>query len=322
MRSLRPVTIVLAALLLALLPASLRAQSPAPYAIRIATPGNDGNALAFYAQALGLFAKYGIEPQIQVLRAGGGATIIAGIAGKALDVGESDLMAVGAAREHGVPVTLLAPSYMFRTGDLTSVILTGRNQPVRTAKDLNGKVIGVASLGGIGRMLTTKWLQLGGADLDSIKFVEMPQVAMAAALDRGTIAAAQSGEPNVTAAGDAVRVLASTYGVLGREVQATAWVTSEEWARANPEAARRFVAAIHEAAVWADDPRNRPKSAAILRQWLPFPEGLAEKMHRAYYGQAFELKALQPLLDLGYEQKFLQTHLNARDLISSYAMVK
>lgn len=299
-----------------------RAQAPALIPVRIATPGNDGNALAFYAQALGLFKKYGIDPQIQVIRNGGGATIVAAIAAKALDVGESDLMAIAAAHEHGVSVTLLSPAYMFRSGDLTSVIITAHDSPIHSAKDLNGKTIGVASLGGVGKMLTTKWLADNGADLSSIKFVELPQVSMAAALVRGTIAAAQSGEPNITAAGDDIRVLASTYAAVGGRVQATAWCTSAEWPRSNPDAAKRFVAAIHDAAVWADDPRNHPKSATILSQWLPFPEGLAEKMHRAYYGQAFDVAALQPLLDAGLEYKALQTHVSAHDLISPFALIK
>src|ERR1700744_4520262 len=153
-----------------------RAQSSGLLTVRIATPGNDGNAIAFYAQALGLFKKYGIDAQIQAIRSGGGATILAGIVGKALDVGESDVIGIASAYEHGVPITLLAPSYMFRTGDLTSVIITGRNSGINTAKDLDGKTIGVTSLGGVGRLLTTKWLQNSGADIGTIKFVEIPQI--------------------------------------------------------------------------------------------------------------------------------------------------
>jgi ABC-type nitrate/sulfonate/bicarbonate transport system substrate-binding protein len=302
--------------------ATARGQVAAPYTVRIATPGNDGNALAFYAQALGLFAKYGIDPQIQVIRAGGGSTIIAGIVGNAIDVGESDVIAAATAYEHGVPVTLLAPSYMFRLGDLTSVVLTAADSTVHVAKDLEGKTIGVPSLSGVGRLLTTKWLIVNGVDLSTVKFVEMPQISMAAALARGTIAAAQSGEPNITAAGNDVRILFSTYAVLGKHVQATAWCTTADWARNNPEAARRFAAAIHDAAVWADDPGNHARSAAILQQWLPFPAGLAERMHRAYYGQAFELAALQPLLDAAFELKALQTRVNARDLINQNAGVR
>ena len=226
---------------------------------------------------------------------------------------------IASAYEHGVPITLLAPSYMFRTGDLTSVIITGRDSGIHTAKDLEGKTIGVTSLGGVGRLLTTKWLQTNGADISTIKFVEVPQISMAAALVRGTIAAAQDGEPNVTAAGDDVRVLASTYAAVGKQVQATAWCASADWVRANPEAAKRFTTAIHDAAVWADDPRNHARSATMLQEWLPFANGLAEKMHRAYYGQVFDVNALQPLLDTAVELKALPAKIDVRDLISPLA---
>lgn len=292
------------------------------YALRVGTVGNDGNALAFYAQALGLFKKHGVDVDVQVLRSGGAATVIAAIVGKALEAGEADLINAAAAYEKGIPVTLLAPSYMFRTGDLTSVIMTAKNSAVHGAKDLNGKTVGVASLGGVGRMLTTKWLLDNGADLGTIKFVELPQVSMAAALVRGSIDAAQSGEPNVTAAGDDVRILASTYAAVGNQVQATAWVASADWVRENTEAAKRFVGALHDAAVWGDNPRNHPQSAAILQKWLPFPAGLAERMHRAYYGQSFDIAAMQPLLDFAYAQKSLSTRVSARDLISPVALVR
>jgi ABC-type nitrate/sulfonate/bicarbonate transport system substrate-binding protein len=299
-----------------------RAQTPAPLVLRIGTPGNDGNALAFYAQAQGFFKKRGIDSQIQIARFGAGSGIAAALQGKALDVGEADLVAIAIAREHGVPLTLLAPSYMYRVGDLTSAIVTARNSAIHSAKDLNGKVIGVASLGGVGRMLTTKWLDKNGADVGSIKFIEMPQTSMAAALARGTIDAAQTGEPNITAAGDELRILASTYASLGGQVQATAWCATEDWVKTNPDLAKRFVAAIHEAAVWGDDPRNHEKSAEILRGWVPFQEGLAQKMHRAYYGQAFEVSALQPLLDAALEYKALGSRASAREMISAYAMVR
>jgi NitT/TauT family transport system substrate-binding protein len=300
---------------------SAGAQEPA-YTLRVGTVGNDGNALAFYAQALGLFKKHGVDVDIQVMRSGGAATVISAIVGKALEAGEADIVNAAAAYEKGIPITLLAPSYMFRMGDLTSVIITAKNSPVRTAKDLNGKTVGVASLGGVGRMLTTKWLTDNGADVSTIKFVELPQVSMAAALTRGAIDAAQSGEPNVTAAGDEIRILASTYAAVGNQVQATAWVAGAEWVKANPEAAKRFVAALHDAAVWGDNPRNHAQSAAILQKWLPFPEGLAEKMHRAYYGQTFDLAAMQPLLDFAYAQKSLASRVLARDLISPVALVR
>jgi NitT/TauT family transport system substrate-binding protein len=300
----------------------VRAQAPAPIVLRMGTPGNDGNALAFYAQAMGFFQKHGIDAQIQIARFGAGSAVAAALEGKALDIGEADVVAIALAREHGVALTLLAPSYMYRAGDLTSAIVTAANSSIHSARDLDGKIVGVASLGGVGKMLTTKWLHENGADVGSIKFVEMPQVSMPAALIRGTIDAAQTGEPNITAAGDGLRILASTYAVLGKRIQATAWCATEDWAKNNPEAARQFVAALHEAAAWADDPRNHPKSAEILRQWVPFPEGLAQKMHRAYYGQAFEVSALQPLLDAAFEYKVLQTRASARDMLSRYALVR
>src|ERR1700722_18096138 len=157
-----------------------RAQT-APIVIRIATPGNDGNALCYYAQDLGIYKKYGITSQIQTIRAGSGAGIASAVAGGSVDIGESDITAVANARDHGIPLTLLAPGFMHRGALGTSGVVVAKNAPIHTAKDLNGLTVAVPSLTGPARVSTMKWLEKNGADLTSIKFVEMPQVAMAAA---------------------------------------------------------------------------------------------------------------------------------------------
>jgi NitT/TauT family transport system substrate-binding protein len=301
--------------------APVRAQ-PAPIVLRIATPGNDGNALAFYAQDMGFFKKYGIDGRVQTLRAGSGAGVAAAVAGGAADIGEGDIVAAAAAREHGIAISLLSPSFLHRTAQPITALVVARNSPIRSARDLDAKVIGEPSLTGPAKIATVVWLQKNGADVATIKFVEVPQVNMAAAVARGTIAAAVSNEPSLTATLDEVRPIGDPYGALGDPIQVTAWFATDEWLKANPDAAKRFVSALHETAVWANNPQNYPASGAILQKYTPFPPELLAKMHRATYGETFDPAIMQPLLDAAAEQKSLPNRIAAKDLLSPYALIR
>jgi ABC-type nitrate/sulfonate/bicarbonate transport system substrate-binding protein len=139
---------------------------------------------------------------------------------------------------------------------------------------------------------------------------------------RGTVAAAATTEPNLTAALDDVRPLSYVYNAIGNVVQVTAWFSTEAWAKDNPEAARRFVTAMHETALWANNPRNHAQSGLILQHYISFtPEQLA-KMHRATYGEVFDTALMQPLLDDALDQRSLQERSVAEQLLSPYALVK
>ncbi len=287
--------------------------------VRVATPGNDGNALAYYAYENGTFRKDGIDAQIQTIRAGSGAGIAAAVVGGAVDVGEGDIIAVAAAREHGIPLALIAPSFLHRGPAPVSALVVARASAIRTGADLDGLTIAVPSLTGPAKLATVKCLEKNGTDLGSVKYIELPQTAMAAAIERGTVAAGTTTEPNLAAASDEVRVLGYVYDAIGNPLQVTAWFATEDWIRSNGDVARRFATALRETAAWANKPENHAASAAILQKYTPFPSELLPKMHRASYGEVFDPALMQPLLDVAYEQKSLQKRANARDLLASVA---
>lgn len=290
--------------------------------VRMGTPGNDGNALAYYALENGVFRKDGIAAQIQTIRAGSGAGIAGAVIGGALDVGEGDIIAVAAAREHGLPLLLIAPSFLHRGPAPVSALIVAKTSAIHDGAGLNGATIAVPSLTGPAKLVTVAWLQKNGADPASVKFVELPQTAMAAAIARGTVVAASTTEPNLAAALDDVRVLGYPYDAIGNPLQVSGWFATEDWIRTNPDVARRVVAALRESAVWANDPRNHAASAAILQKYTPFASDLLPKMHRAQYGETFDPAIMQPLLDAAYAQKSLAKPIAARELLSSVAVVR
>jgi NitT/TauT family transport system substrate-binding protein len=309
---------LVAALALALGASVARADAPpALTTIRIVDAGQDVDAQAFYAQDLGIFKKYGIDAQITLIRKGGGAAAVAAIAGGAADIGEGDIVSVANAHQRGISIALLAPSGVFRASAPTTEVIVANGSPIKTGKDLEGKAIALISPEGPSRIATNAWLESSGASLDKVQFIEIPPVNMAAAVDRGTVAAAVINEPSLTAC---CRVLANNFASIGNLWQLNAWYASGDWIVKNPDLARRFALAMHETAIWANKPENHVRSGEILNTYTPFPPDLLPKMNRATYGEILEPKTMQPILDAALKYKAIQSPMPASQIISSAAL--
>jgi NitT/TauT family transport system substrate-binding protein len=297
------------------------ADEPGLTTVRIVDAGQDVDAEAFYAQDLGIFKKYGINADITLIRKGGGAAAVAAIAGGAADVGEGDIVSVANAHQRGIPIVLLAPSGIFRASAPTTEAIVAKDSPIKSGKDLEGKAIALISPEGPSRIATNLWLEKDGADLSKVQFIEIPPVNMAAAVDRGTVAAAVINEPALVASTQTCcRVLANNFTSVGNTWQLNAWYSNADWVTKNPALAHNFAQAIHEAAIWANNPANHAKSGEILSKYTPFPPDLLVKMNRATFGEKLDPKTMQPLLDAALKYKALQAAIPASQLISSAAL--
>jgi NitT/TauT family transport system substrate-binding protein len=312
---------LLAAVALLLTSVSVQgADVPGLTTIRIADAGQDVDAQAFYAQDLGIFKKYGINAEITLLRKGGGAAAVAAVAGGAADIGEGDIISATNAHQRGIPIVLLAPSGIFRATAPTTEVIVAKNSPIQSGKDLEGKSIALISPEGPSRVATNAWLESSGASLDKVSFIELPAVDMAAAVDRGTVAAAVINEPSLVASQSCCRVLANNFQSVGNVWQLNAWYSTAEWVAKNPALARKFAQAMREAAQWANNPANHAKSGEILSKYTPFPPELLSKMNRATYGETLDPKTMQPLLTAALKYKALQTAADPKQVISSAAL--
>jgi NitT/TauT family transport system substrate-binding protein len=285
--------------------------------LRVATPGQDSGALAGYAQEMGYFAKAGLDAQVTRVAKGGGAVVIAAVAGGSYDTGHADLTALCAAYEHGIPVTLLSPSVLYLSAVPNPALIVAKNSPLRSAKDLDGQTIATASLVGVNTMAAQAWLAANGVDPTRVRFIELAQPEMGTALERGTIAAAALAEPNITVAiarGQA-RIFAKIYDSIGPRLMLAAWFSTTDWVKRNAPVARQFVAGMHDAAVWANNPRNHVRSARILQKEDAIPDEVLHSMMRVSYATAFDESTMQPLIDAAAKYKVIPSSVRARDLI-------
>jgi NitT/TauT family transport system substrate-binding protein len=199
----------------------------------------------------------------------------------------------------------------------TPALIVAKNSPLRSAKDLDGQTIAVVSLVGVNTMAAEAWLNANGVDPSRVHFVELAQPEMGTALERGTIAAAALAEPNITVAitrGQA-RLFARIYDSIGSRLMLAGWFSTTDWVKKNPAVAKAFAAAMHEAALWANNPRNHPRSALILQKEDELPDDVLQSMMRVSYATTFDESTMQPLIDAAAKYKVIPSAIRARDLI-------
>lgn len=296
LRALLAAGIVLAAAFL-VTPRTTAADSPA--VIRIETSDYDLSAEPYYGVAAGIFARHGIT--LQFLPAvEGGANMIRDVGANKADIGFSNLISIAGAVQSGAPIVLIAPAGLYERKDPVNAIVVAPNSPIRSAKDLNGKNISSPSgPGSAGALAPAAWLDQNGGDSTSVHFVTgIAPMDLPAALNAGTVAAGEVGDPQLTLLrqrGD-VRVLAAPFDAEGDNYLLAGFVASKDWVRANPDAARRFVAAMTETAHWAN--AHRAETGQLLASRLKLTQAVTDAMSRTEYAETLTPETIQPPLDV------------------------
>lgn len=279
--------------------------------LKIATIPIDAGAEVYYAQDQGFFDKQGLTAKIQSIP--NGAAIASAVASGSLDIGYSNLISLAIAHARGVPVTVIAPAGLYSTNAPTSVCIVAKNSPIKTAKDLDGKIFATNGLRNITEYAPRAWMDKNGGDSKTLKFTEMPLSEMAVALTRGTVDAALSAEPFLTQGKEQTRVLSKCYDGVATNFMIAAYFTTTTWAKAHPELVRKFADAIRATADWAN--KNHAASAAILARETKIAPEVANTMVRSVYPETSDPKLMQPMIDVAAKYGALSAAFPASELI-------
>jgi NitT/TauT family transport system substrate-binding protein len=300
----------IAALAGALLLAPCASGSQTPLSLTVVTSPSDAGGEVYYAKELGIFAKHGLDVEI-IPVANGEAAGAAIISGK-YPIGQGNIVAIATARDHGIPVVVVAPAAIYDAKTPTTGLVVRSNSPLRSGADLAGKTVGAPGLRDIGSIALDAWLRQQGADPSAVRMVEMPSAQLAAALERGTIDAASMIEPYLGAAlTGGNRVLGNPYSAVGARFVIAAYFTTGDWLKAHGATARAFAAAIAETARWAN--ANHAASARILEKYTLIH--LSPAQTRPEYAEKLDPAQLQPLIDAAAKDAVLRTAFPAATLL-------
>jgi NitT/TauT family transport system substrate-binding protein len=204
---------------------------------------------------------------------------------------------VAAMHSKNIPVVVIAPGGEYVSPALShlSGLAVPLNSTVRQAKDLNGKVVGVVSLHGLTQTAASVWIDQNGGDLSTIKFVEVPFPSMAAALANNRVDAVSAADPFMDDVAKVGRFLSYGLDGIGKRFIIASWFATPQWTKDHPDLTGRFVAAMHDTAIWAN--RNPAKTVAILAKHTNMDPAIVAKLTRTHFAEQMTPELLQPLMD-------------------------
>ena len=279
--------------------------------LRVAMPTLDPTAEVFYGVDMGFFDKAGIE--IEMVPLVNGAAIVAAVASGTIDIGVGNALTAEAAFKKGIPITVIAPGAASENSAPSNVLLVLKGSPLKTAADLNGKVIGVSPLRAIGDVATSAWIDKNGGDSSTVKYIEVPFPQAEAVLVQGRADAAFCSEPFITQAKATTRIFANTFSALGDGFLVTAFFAAKPWAQANAPVVARFAATIREIGAWAN--KNPDASADILAKYAKIDPAIVKASVRSRFATTLTPGQLQPTIDASAKYKLLDAAFPAQDLI-------
>ena len=283
------------ALGLALLPYGASAQTqPAPATLKIGVIPIEAAAEAFYAVDMGFFKKQGLDVELQMMN--NGSAIAAAVAGGTLDVGFADTISISSAHARNLPFIYLAPALLNSYTAPTLAVLVNGSGPIHEAKDLDGKTIAVNGINNITMVPVEAWIDRSGGNSKTVKWIELPIPAQNDAVLNGKVGAAIIGEPFITfGVAKGLRPIYMDKNAIAPRFALAGFMTTKDWAVKNPAVAAKFIAAIKEAAQWANT--NRSASSAILAKYTKLPLPVVERMKRGQYAEALLASDFQPVID-------------------------
>jgi NitT/TauT family transport system substrate-binding protein len=290
----------------------LPAPGAAADAIRVIGLPIDTGLEVQYAQAAGIVEKSGLSVSVQNMYAG--AAVQAAIAGGAADVGLTNVSSLATARDKGLPVVMVAGGGLYSSKAPTSVLMVANDSSLKTARDLNGKIIAVNGLKSISQVGPQAWIDKNGGDSSTAKFVDMPFAEMPQALATHRIDAALIAEPQATQAKKDARVFADPYDAIGSSFMITCWFSTAQWVAANTDLARKFAAMIYRTAAWSNT--HQAQTGVVLIGVTKLDLAIARTMPRVTFAENADLPALKPHLDAAYKYGLTSKPVAPQDLLA------
>jgi NitT/TauT family transport system substrate-binding protein len=280
--------------------------------LRFGAAGSESFDEAFLLVDGGFLSRAGVAGEAELLT--NGPRITEAILGGSMDIGMSDILQLANAVNHGFPLGFFAGGSVYNTDAPTTVLCVAANGPIRTAKDLTGKTIGLQGLKTLAEVSTREWLRTRDVDPDKINFIEIGPALAVPTLLRGTVDAAVVSEPFVSAGGDEIRRFGKPYDTVAKQFYISAFYAKRDWLAKNDATARKVQQAIYATARWTNT--HHDASAVLLSKRLKMEPDRLKKMTRATFSTGLDPNLMQPVLNIATKYGLLEKPVDAATLIA------
>jgi len=286
--------------------------------IHVAGPPIDDYKPVYYAIQSGLFKKYGLN--VEATNTQSGSAALAAVVGGSMQVAFTSLPAVLQAHLRGVAFKVVAPAQWYLSDAPTAMLIVKKDGPVQSGRDLNGKTIATSSLRDLNQTASLAWIDANGGDSKSVRMIELPSSAIAAAIEDGRIDAATIADPFLSAAVNSgkARVLAHSYDAIGKRFETSVYVSMDDFVQSHQDAMQRFARAMHESIVYTNT--HLSETVNLVASYSGVEPAVVAKTIRAIDPEYVDPRNLQPMIDIGVKYGLIDHGFDANDLIASTAL--
>ena len=291
------------------------AQTPALRALSVASAQDSDAVACLYAQEAGLFRKVGLD--VTLTPNASGSAVASSVIGGAVDIGKSSLTALITAFSKGIQIVLVAPSALYNVESPVTGTIVRADSPLRSARELNGKIVAVQSVRGSLQLATMAWVDKNGGDSSTIHFLELPPSAGLIALDSGRVDACTLANPYLTQAVSEkkARVLGWSSEAIAKRFLLTAYFTTKAFAVANADAVAHFAQAMAASAAYLNT--HQAETVDLVARFTGALPDVVKSIPRETFATTLEARDVQPYIDASVKYKFIPEHIDAAALIAA-----
>lgn len=229
---------------------------------------------AWVAKDKGIFDKNGLDVSLTRFP---NLVALPGSLGKTFDMAPTTAPDFLNAVAGGLNLVAVAGGTVETSANRTFQVMVRPDAGINSAKDLAGKRIASPGIASVMHVAFNHWLTANGVDPASVTAVEVPFTSMMDQLKAGRIDAAEALQPFVG------QMLGAGFKTLGAPLLSVAdpvlfpfWIAEANWARANRDVIRRWIASLDEALklIRSDDKAARE----VLAKYTGLPEAVVAKI--------------------------------------------
>ena len=290
------------------------------FPMHIALPATDQGISMMYAASTGMFAKAGLDVQLDHSSPNGGATAAAVLSGS-YDMGNAIVTAIFDAHMKGIPFLLVAAGAIYDAKNPYSGMVVAADSPYQKLTDIKSGTVGLAILRDVGELAMTKAFDEAKQSLADVKFAEIPQSAGLAAVEAHRVVATELSNPllNAAAASGKARIIPDLTA-LGTTFTFTGYFVTKDYAQKHAKELKAFVAVLAQAAKYTN--AHPAETAALLSRESKIPLDVVQAMPRVQNGAAISPAGIQPLIDAEAKYGFIAHGFRAQELIDPDVMAK
>jgi NitT/TauT family transport system substrate-binding protein len=290
----------------------VNAQSALTPLTLVDAPTVDATAF-YYGLKAGLFEKVGLQITAQTVTSGalGTTAVVSGSA----QIGLSNTLSLAQAHEKNIPLSIISGAGLYDTNNPIAKIFVAVDSPIKTGKDLESKVVAVSSVHDLLAMSVKAWLASEGADYNQVKFLEIPQSSMAAALAQNRVDAICIFEPYASGVQETgkARVIGRPYDAIAKQFQVTAFYCYGPWLAAHKDLVTKFLSALKTATAYSNP--HLSEMPPIVATYTGMTTDVVTKALKAKTSDGINPANVQPVIDLAARFGELKASFPAREII-------